>query len=370
MPPGTMPSFAVKEFLMLTCSNCGATVREGAKFCTSCGTRLNENAASNATSVWATPSPADTSDTTDTAASSSSDWSNASATPPAWERSEPEPGSASSTEPEAPPSENDESSTNTDESFSWSWGSSTTDENEPNGDAAQIDEESGVIIEEAEQTESGDEPEPVSGQTVDATEVEILEDDQVSADADRPDVSSLSTSDQVDEEATDGEETETLAAWAEQWETSEAADEPVTMGATAGASSSDEHDALPKPQGNDGAKAQEDEEDTLAKAERLIGELRSIIPSLAQPRPRVPDPSPDSETVADDLEGAAQIGNFDDIRDALLKARDNPRDVDNILSLSGQVDRLLELLDDRNNLAKTAQSAATRLRSSGKPTPL
>lgn len=41
---------------MDTCTNCGETLRPGAKFCTTCGTRLNEHASS--TAGWGTPPPA------------------------------------------------------------------------------------------------------------------------------------------------------------------------------------------------------------------------------------------------------------------------------------------------------------------------
>jgi hypothetical protein len=314
----------LQETMMQTCSNCGASIREGAKFCTSCGTRLNDSATTT-TSAWEAPASGttatDTSSTTET---------------PSW-------ASSASSESETSASTTASAEGKNEGGFSWSWGSPSTTAQESEQSTTQVDDESGTVIDEVSTSES--DPNTVT----DATEVEILEDepattDETSADAVRSD----------DEAVNDDT---TLADFAGQWSdeetgTAEATPEPVTQSAA----------ATSKEVGEDGEK-----EDTVAKAERLIGELRAIIPSLARPRPPVGARSqagPKPGEIADELESAARVGNFDDLRDTLLAARNNPRDIDSMMSLSGKVDRLLELFDDRNNLAKTAESVASRLRGS------
>lgn len=311
-----------RETMMQTCSNCGASIREGAKFCTSCGTRLNDSATTS-TSAWEAPATGttDTSSTTET---------------PSW-------ASSASSEPQSTASTTASTEGKDDGGFSWSWGSPSTTAQDSEQSTTQVDDESGTVIDEVSTSES--DPNTVT----DATEVEILKDepattDETSADAVRS-----------DDEAV--KEDTTLADFAGQWSdeetaTAEATPEPVTQSTS----------ATSQEVGEDGEK-----EDTVAKAERLIGELRAIIPSLARPRPPVGGRSqagPKPSEVADELESAARVGNFDDLRDALLAARNNPRDIDSMISLSGKVDRLLELFDDRNNLAKTAESVAKRLRGS------
>jgi hypothetical protein len=315
-----------RETMMQTCSNCGASIREGAKFCTSCGTRLNDSATTT-TSSW----EATTTGTTATDTRSATET-------PSW-------ASSASSEPQPTASTTASTEGKDDGGFSWSWGSPSTTAQDSEQSTTQVDDESGTVIDEVSTNES--DPNTVT----DATEVEILEDepattDETSADAVR--------SDEAVKEDT------TLADLAGQWsdeETATAGVTPEPVSQSAAATSQEAADA-----GEDG-----EQEDTVAKAERLIGELRAIIPSLARPRPPVGGRSqagPKPGEVADELESAARVGNFDDLRDALLAARNNPRDIDSMISLSGKVDRLLELFDDRNNLAKTAESVASRLRGS------
>ena len=52
---------------METCTNCGASLRPGAKFCTTCGTRLNETSASSTSyQGWGTPTSEEQSDSQQT----------------------------------------------------------------------------------------------------------------------------------------------------------------------------------------------------------------------------------------------------------------------------------------------------------------
>ncbi|CAN5765385.1 hypothetical protein BH24CHL3_BH24CHL3_10460 [soil metagenome] len=314
---------------MLTCSNCGATLREGARFCTACGTRLNEEVTANPESAWATASEPVVQDA------------------PPVSAPDPDSDAATGTGGVQPTSDGD---------FSWTWG----DPVEGDSIEKQASEATGVALDEQVPVKS--ESEEVDEAIVDATELDILEDDHSTSDEDDavdadPEQTESLVSD--DEDSVDRGDNETLAAWAEQWD--ESADE------SAGASASAEADNQRLSGGSGTTSESGNDEDTVAKAERLLGELRALMPGLVNPRPASPS-SPEDPTVADDLDSAASIGHFDDVSEALLAARDNPRDVDNMLSLAGMVDRLLELLDDRNNLAKTAESAASRLRSSARPT--
>lgn len=366
---------------MLTCSNCGASVREGARFCTTCGTRLNDPVATDATSVWATPA------TGDTVASASQSTPDSIWTDAASDRVQTDPDDEPTSDAEAAPAvENEPTSdpdmgageqptpvTSTDDAFNWSWGSSSAAEDaEANPAVDLVEVESGFVPDEREPSEAA----PESDEILDATEIEIIEVDQTgpAAEADEttpdPDADTYpdpDTSDALliveDDDDDRQEESETLAAWAEQWETPDTddaapADEPeAALAPTAPM----ERDLAAVANPGEGG----EEEDTVARAERLIGELRAIIPTLARPLAAAPAATTDTAAIAaiaDDLAGAARSGQFDDLRDVLQAARANPRDVDTVLSLSGRVDRLLELLDDRDNLASKATDAAARLR--------
>lgn len=331
---------------MLTCSNCGATVREGAKFCTACGTRLNDAVGVDSANAWATPGDAGAgagaADRTDRDLTGAV----AATSPSTTDRD----AGASTASADPPPSPDGE--------FSWAWGDPV------DGDSGDdhVTEVPAVKLDEGDKaaTESDGDDDPI----VDASELDILEEDHTTSDEDDAvaagsDHQSQSATD--DDDTDDSDDNETLAAWAEQWD--ESADESASTSTDARDSSAttdvDDEDSSDDKGGTVDASGAED---SVAKAERLLGELRAMMPALINPRPAAPA-SPDASTVADDLESAAKIGHFDDVSEALLAARDNPRDVDNMLSLAGMVDRLLELLDDRNNLAKTAESAASRIRS-------
>jgi len=375
--PCAGPSVAIKEFSMLTCSNCGASVREGARFCTTCGTRLNDPVATDATSVWSTPVTSEPAVSRAEPVAVDATWSD-----DTLERDDaspaPEATTESSTEPvagedspgtgvtsETPPAP--------DEGFSWSWGtSSSTSGEEATPATAQVDEESGIVLEEARTAEATEDTEP--DELVDPTEIDILEADEsgtgseLSAD-DGPEPETSDTMLVVEDEDGDGdgaEETETLAAWAEQWETSEPEDEAAAI--ADGAETAAEHPSALEQAADTGVSdgvtetPSDSEEDTVARADRLIGELRSMIPSLLRPMPSTPAFSDDPAALADDLEGAARAGRFDDLRETLLNAREHPRDVDTMLNLSGKINRLIELLEDRDNLAQTAERTAARLR--------
>ncbi len=334
---------------MHTCSNCGATVREGARFCTACGTRLNDTVVASSTNAWSTSSDAGagTSDRTN----GDSNGGVSAITPTTKEQEADADADASAVTADAHPSPDGE--------FSWTWGDPVDD----GSDKEQVTEDADATLDAKDHSsaESEGDDEPI----VDASELGILEEDHTASDegdavaADSNHQNQAAVDDEDDDNRADNE---TLATWAEQWD--ESADESATTSTGANDNSTtagvDDEDSS-----NDADGAGED---TVAKAERLFGELRAMMPALINPRPATPSSPDEATTVADDLETAARISQFDDVSEALLAARDNPRDVDNMLSLAGMVDRLLELLDDRNNLAKSAENAASRLRSTTRRT--
>ncbi len=369
---------------MLTCSNCGASVREGARFCTTCGTRLNDPVTTDATSVWATPVPSDTAASTDEAFPDPV-WTDAAdraqavtddersgevdAAPAAEIEPASEPDVAAVEQPAPTPSPS-----TTDDAFNWSWGSPSNadevDDAASNRGADEVEVESGVVPDQDDASATGSD----SNELVDATEIEILEVDDSVADAE---VDETPTDPDPDPESSDAllvvedeederqEESETLAAWAEQWQSPDSDNAPGddTPGILPAPTATPEREQTAAAAPGEF----EEEEDTVARAERLISELRAIIPTLARPMVAAPDPvvatnTIDTGSIADELEGAARSGQFDDLRDVLQAARANPRDVDTMLTLSGRVDRLLELLDDRDNLARVSEDAAERLR--------
>lgn len=374
---------------MLTCSNCGASVREGARFCTTCGTRLNDPVSPNATSVWATPvasePAASSAEPTVAEPIATSTWSGETAaqdegSPAADPHAEAAEAPAASEEPDAnadtDPGTSSATPPTTEEGFTWSWGTSSNGQDGDGRQATgQVEEQSGVVLEEG----GTDESDTDSGDLVDATEIDIIEVDETESNPDEATEPAPETSDSmlvVEEREDDGEaegegDSETLAAWAEQWESPEPED-GTTMDDTGPESEREEPSALGQAdtavESETAERPSDDEEDTVARAERLIGELRSLIPTLVRPMPSAPVIDFGSAAIADELEGAAQAGQFDDIRETLQAARANPRDVDTMLSLSGKIDRLIELLDDRDNLARTAGSAASRLRPAGEST--
>ena len=318
---------------MRTCSNCGATVREGAKFCTSCGTRLNDTDSASQHDTWSS-SPANE----DTAAAQTA--------PSGTDASTGEDLAATASSP-----------TSEAESFSWSWdsassGAKASDEEQP----AQVDDESGTVLDESGAT-VGEAP-----AIADATEVEILEDEPTASDEELA-VAADST---VTEPETDTPEPDegdaTLAAWAGQW----SEDDDATPLSSSAAVSEEPADVTASVAGDA-------EEATVEKAERLLGELRRIIPALARPRPIDPNARAEGDTVqvggsqplpdiAAELEGARSTEQFDDLRETIELARQNPRDVDTMLSLANQTERLMALLDDRDRMASKLEALSARLR--------
>ena len=317
---------------MQTCSNCGANVREGARFCTTCGTQLNEASSGSSPFSWGAAIE---------------------------QTSTPEGGWPTTTSATDEPAQTEAAG---DVTGAWNWSESP---DSPSTDA--VDEESGIVLDDPDR-------EPDAG-LVDPTEVDDLDapiDGEESAPSGdkEPDLSivedevSVNTEDNADASS---EGQETLAAWAQSWSSdpesadSTAADdvdrETAVEAVLAGISSEE-----PGLETDASDTDDEDEEETLAKAERLIAELQSLVPKLARPKPANPNQQLTPKLLADELDERIDGAQWADLREVLEKARDNPHDINHLMSVSGNASRLLDLLDDRESLANRASSVAQRLR--------
>jgi hypothetical protein len=66
--------------------------------------------------------------------------------------------------------------------------------------------------------------------------------------------------------------------------------------------------------------------------------------------------------MAEELESATGEAAWEDLREILVQARDNPNDITYLMKVSGNAGRLLELMEHHDSLANTASSVAHRLR--------
>lgn len=104
------------------------------------------------------------------------------------------------------------------------------------------------------------------------------------------------------------------------------------------------------------------DEDPLDRARRLIEELRTLIPPPRLYQEETPQAvSVPVEGLRDELESARSRSDFRDLRSALESARERPRDVDTMLEMVGQIDTMVEALDDRDRLATAVERAIARL---------
>lgn len=380
---------------MNTCSNCGAAVRPGAKFCTACGTRLNDAPASAATSEWtsgqrteseATVNPAsDAAGEADERASShvevrtveipqspaptpASDSSDAAPAPWSWRSSslEPEPSpvpgddddativSESSEQPrvfqvEKRDTPSPSSATESTEEFTWTWSSSGN----PDAEA-----DTGT------RTDSGNGIDPSEG----ASHPEVADGTPAASTSDEPAVDAAGHEE-------DAPATPAGAFWPSDDATSDTAiQRREADGAVGGASELEEEGPFqPREPSREPATENSAEpvvtspqpaaisgdEDPLDRARRLIDELRTLIPPPRlygeenQPPPAPPIP----EGLREDLEAARLSTGFGELRSTLEAARTRPRDVDTILELVGRIDIMLEALDDRDRLAAAVDRA-------------
>jgi hypothetical protein len=305
---------------MQTCSNCGASVREGARFCTACGTQLNDASSGSSAFSWGA--------TTEQTA-------------------------ASPVAPEAPGGTASDATSGQDESENEAITDSaslTVEQPDQHLPTEAVDEETGIVLDDpADEARTG---------LVDATEIDVLDAEPGVAepevvDEDAPDLSTLEdwAGAPAGESGVENDDQETLAVWAQRWVSEEETVveediETVTIEST----SIDED-----------AEEDDDPEITMKEAERLIAELQSLVPKLARPKPAKPQPIT-PRVLAEELDGLNDGEDWADLREVLEKARSNPNDITHLMNVSGNAERLLALLESRERLANGLSGVAQRLR--------
>lgn len=301
---------------MEKCPNCGAAVRPGAKFCTSCGTRLNDSASpSTTTTSW-------------------NQSGSAEETMVATPAAEPEKS------PDAPAEERAFSTWNQG-GDSWAAAASATDSRDEASASSPADRfETGL-----DQPSTSSESEQVASES--STNY-------------RPSTWQQSTS--ASEETEDDRFASWSAAYGAYQATSEEgtsaltpeSEEPSAPEAGAPESSVDETGQ------SSGPSETPRESEARQRATKLVEELRGLIWRIG-----VGDDTGtgDENLAVIVLAGArGQTGEFSDIKRALDGLRDDPRDIDALRALGAKADRIEELLNSHSRLLAAMDEAIDELR--------
>lgn len=335
------------------CTNCGAAIRPGAKFCTSCGTRLNDEPATAADSSWsaAVRHPADD---PNASTSSTSDWGT----------------------PDEEP----------DEDVTALWPSAATKEPDTTGVSwDSIWHRSSDRDDDANDARSADTSAPEADTSTPKQETQRVSDTWTTRDEstssnetdDREDASagaSTTTSYISEREATNdaGTESPTIEPMVDQdpEETSTTvrytADESAADRDAAGFSDAKEIDAL---SGDENLTSEasapvtsvqttERGPDVRQEASDLIEQLRELIWSIGS------EPTEgDGKEAALQLLTAArgQAGDFSDLEGMITTVREQPRDIDALRSLAHEADRLDSLLENYKTLTNAVNDAIGKL---------
>ena len=279
---------------MQTCSNCGATSREGAKFCTTCGSRLNAVVDPTASSGWESPATDDETRFSPVVS------------PDNTEQRQDEPSVETTDEPVAV--EKEPATT------SWSWGQAT---------ATEVPEE-----------------EPIAADMTEALDVSKTGDDEI--------------------HVTEPAEGESLSSWASQW--SESTPESEEAGEVESIATSRASETTGE------AEDEYEEPSPQARAHALLYELRELIDST------VPDQESAPGVAAAVVEGGKENAlatltavpgdeeRFDNLRAILESAREQPRDVDTMLNLLGEINSLIALIDSHEAYVSAINTAIGQLR--------
>lgn len=339
-----------EEFTMDRCPNCGATVRVGAKFCTTCGMRLPEPAATASTneetsrspfdststvasrwparSVYAPAEPGSTEAPAEAAAPASDELTEAPAEPEATaspEFAEPVSTWGAWSPPPPPAVETEEPAAASDAAEPAAWGASEPATEEPPAEefqssATEVEAEPADEVVSSTWGRSGEtdflqlpeQPDPAAWKSIES-ELAGSAESEVPAEIDTDAV--------VEEIAID----EVIAEEVE-------AEEEAAEGASAGTSNS------------------------IARAYVLLDELRLILAGMTLPAApaeaeHAPSPPPDFEGARPSDDALAR---FAELRAAVDTAQEHPRDIDTMLDLSGRLDVIIELHDAFNSLHAAA----------------
>jgi hypothetical protein len=401
---------------MQRCSNCGAAVRPGAKFCTSCGTRLNLDQAPTPSTgtTWGTsattdetlvatpavtPEPEERAETTDTMAATDTDAAGSIVSEPATEAGTGAAQGADAitgspwraqttdavTEREARDAETTETASTTEPapssaSTSWTWGqrSPSTPEPEATADAERTDATTTPPKETSWTSRwpsMGGAEEPTTGAT-EATEDESPADPFADALEAEP-----TTPETTETEETGASTTENAPSTAWIWgqpvaEETDAVTESETIVPAAATNNEDASaalDAVPEVErvtvadatAPAGEAVVTGDDSARQRAAALLDELRTLLPQIGGSGAVAVTEATSAAGggVADELSRARdEAGEFSGLRRTLESARDYPRDVDTMLDLVSRADRLLALLDSHEALRRAVDDAITQLR--------
>ena len=376
---------------METCSNCGASVRPGAKFCTGCGNRLNDvDTSGSGSSGWNETAPVENapssdessvgrvvstrilSDGADTPVPESTGVANEQpATTWTWGSLEtddpaarvpvtPVEGSGQSSSSAVSDRDPATATSSASEPFQWSW------DRPSNAEPA------------AEATATEDDARPVSEPMADAsldTSLTYRPSDSPTADAGGD---AVAAPDAVEPASTpppyDWQQSATYAYGGNgspAGEADAAGSSDRERGEPAAATS------ISSNGDGSGLAGLPGSTDSETRVLDLLDQLRSLIPELAASRTTGSDTSADAtggqpaeregriSDVISDLERAREgVGASDDLRAVLEAATSRPRDMDVVLDLVGRAGNLIDLLDERDRLVAAIEQATSALRAS------
>lgn len=317
---------------MDTCTNCGATLRPGAKFCTTCGTRMNEAPPAN-TGSWGTarsvpqdntqetsvlsavqpPTPApEAQPANETTRNQSSDsWSSA-YSGGSESRDDPASRFISALDNEVQPAEDKTEAPKTDEASGGGSGNPVFTPPPPSNWSYSTG------TGESTNTESTNDPPETPSWEVPSTwtSSEQATDEDTSA---SDDVDAAGFTDDGDNEVD----------WLSGDENIEVSDEPVPT--------------LPP-------------DEARVKAIALADELRRTIRMMGSG-----GESDHGAAVMALTDASLHVGDFSDVRDVIAEVQSSPRDIQALNNLAGKVDRLETLLEEHASLVDTIERAITEL---------
>lgn len=335
---------------MDTCTNCGATLRPGAKFCTTCGTRLNE-----------TPPANDGWNTTRTDSESESQQTTVlnAVQPP-------------SEQPESP--RISESRQRSADAWTSAYGSENPSaEPKPSSDdpasrfISALDNEVRPASGDDAGTESTKDPASTWNTAAPAFTPPPPSNWNYDAASDTPAVeespASESTAKHEAEESTVDDNWVTPSTWGTPQESdddeSETAEEQTVDSAGFTDDGADEVDYL---SGDENIEVSGESTPVLPpdeardKAIALADELRRTIRMMGSG-----GESDHGAAVMALTEASLKVGDFSDVRGVLADVKNDPRDIQSLTSLAGKVDRIEELLDEQKRLVDSIELAIKEL---------
>ncbi len=307
---------------MEKCPNCGAAVRSGAKFCTSCGTRLIDP--STTATAPGTPAPAEETQI-----------------------------AAPAVQPEADTTATSEGETSG--TFA-GWGSSGSGWGTTEGSTSTPADRFGAALDSTER-ESAETTNDESGWGKPAP---VTDDRFASWSAA---YGATSESEQIQDDANSGDvvavESATIADEAESTSTTDNA------GFTEGGAnevdylSGDENIDVGGPDSGIAAGRPSDQSDARQRATTLVEELRELIWKIGEQAPASTGDTTDIRNALSTARG--HVSDFSDLEGVISAVRESPRDIDALRELGSQAPRLEELLESHSRLTAALDDAIRQL---------